>query len=96
MTLLAIRTAVGAVLTVFLILGLGSANAATFRLGDHPEGAFADAPDNQSYGLRLDSLNPGTPDGDDDEFFSFEENGAEAYLMWDGIKRLHDRHDVAE
>lgn len=34
--------------------------------------------------MRLDSLNPSSPDGDDEEFFSFEENGAEAYLTWDG------------
>lgn len=46
MTLNTIRNAAAAALSAFLVLGLSAADAASYRLGDHPEGAFADAPDN--------------------------------------------------
>lgn len=59
--------------TATAVVVAASAHATTFVYGltDHPEGALADAPDNEDYGLRLDTNPTGGTWPGGKRFFSF-------------------------
>ncbi|MEL6828970.1 MAG: VPLPA-CTERM sorting domain-containing protein [Pseudomonadota bacterium] len=90
MNVFSIKMVAAAAVSAAMVFGATVAQAATFQLFDHPNGSFA-GPEtdpetkNKGYGLRLDSLDTSSADGDPNEFFSFERGGAEAFLEWNGV-----------